>query len=162
MALTDRELVKLAQVGQAQGLGLAAAPKTAVQALHTRSHHCVKVGTENAATNVAETVMFTVNRKGLPLSVKYVTNSAVAGNATDYVLITVQKRVAGVDGGIVASWNTHTSAQSSIAALVPVTFVANADQTIAAGDVLTYTCRKVAAGKLLDAPAAFTVDIEEV
>ena len=161
MALTDRELVKLAQTGQAQSYGLAAAPKTAVQALHTRSHHCFKTGTENAETNVAETVMFTVNRKGLPLVTKYVTNSGVAGNATDYVLITVAKRTAGVAGGTVATWNTHTSAQSTITAMVPITLVANADQTIAAGDVLTYTCRKVAAGKLLD-PGVFTVDIEEV
>jgi hypothetical protein len=163
MALTDREIIKERQTGQVQSYGVAGSAKDAVAATHTRSINCNKVGTENAATNIAETVICTVNRKSRLASVKYLTNSTVPGNATDSMLFTIAKRTAGAAAVTVATWNTDTGAQSTITALVPASFpvVANADAILAAGDILTYTVRKVAAGKLLD-PAVFTVDLEEV
>ncbi len=164
MALTDRAIIKERQVGQAQAYGLASSATDGIAAVHTRSRDCLKVGTENAATAVAETVMFTVNRKSQFKTAKLLTNSGITANATHYLHLTVQKRTAGAASVLIASWNTHTSAQGAITALVPASLsvVANSDSTtLAAGDILTYTVVKESLGRLLDQPSVITVDLEE-
>jgi hypothetical protein len=162
MALTDREIVKERQVGQLQGYGLAAAPLTAVQAIHSRTRDFAKVGTENAATNVAETVMFVTKRKARVKSVGYVTGTNVATDNTDYVVFTISKRT-GATATTVATFNTHGGAQGAITQYVAAAFsvVSNSDSTLAADDILTYTITKVASGKAL-AIGTICVDLEEV
>ena len=159
---TDRDILKTAQIGAASTLPDISAPKTAVRAMHTRSYIFPKVGTENAATNVAETCMFTVRRASKPVGVYFTGGGTVAGNATDYAYLTVEKMTAGVAAGIVASYNTHTSAQSSITGNVAASFSLNANCSIAVGDTLTYKIRKVSATGALITIGSFTVDLEEI
>lgn len=161
---TDRNIIKERQAGQAAAYGLAGSAADAAAAIHTRALNCTKMGTENADTAVAETVMFTVNRKSQVKTIKLLTNSGITANATHYLHLTVQKRTAGAASVLVGSWNTHTSAQGAVTALVPasLSLVANADATLAAGDILTYTIVKQGTGRLLDIPSVFTVDLEEV
>lgn len=133
-----------------------------IQRIHTRSRDCAKVGTENAATNVAETVMFTVNRKSKP-TVKYLTGTNSAQDASNYLVFTISKKTAGASKTTVATYNTHNSAQGSIVKDIPASFsvVANSDSTIAAGDALFYEITKVGTGVAL-AIGTITVDLEEV
>ncbi len=159
---TDRAILKLQHEGVLTTAGLASTAKAAVAAAHTRSYVFPKVGTENAATNVAETCMFTVRRAGKPAGVYFTGGGSIAGNATDYALLTVEKMTAGVAAGIVASYNTHTSAQSSITGNVAASFALNTDATIAVGDTLTYKIRKVSATGALVTIGSFTVDLEEI
>jgi hypothetical protein len=159
---TDRDIIKTQQIGMAQTAPDIVTPKAAVRAIHTRSRDFPKVGTENAATNVAETCMFTVRRASKPAGVYFTGGGSVAGNATDYAYLTVEKMTAGVASGIVASYNTHTSAQSSITGNVAASFSLNADCAIAVGDTLTYKIRKVSATGALITIGCFTVDLEEV
>lgn len=163
MALTDREIIKERQVGQAQSYGLAGAPKDAVAAAHSHTRDFAKVGTENAATNVAETLMYVVNRKGLTKTVKYLTGTNVATDNTDYVVFKVSKSTAGAASVQVASYNTHGGAQGAMTANIPASFsvVSNADAVIAASDTLHYTVTKVGAGKAV-AIGTISVDIEAV
>ncbi len=159
---TDREMLKLQQVGAATTLPLASTAQAVVAAAHTRTRDFPKVGTENAATNVAETCMFTVRRASRPVGVYFTGGGGVAGNATDYAFLTVEKMTANVAGGIVASYNTHTSAQSTITGNVAASFSLNADCTLAVGDTLTYKIRKVSATGALITIGCFTVDLEEI
>ncbi len=159
---TDREILKLQQVGTVTTAGLAGTAKAAVAAAHTRYRDIPKVGTENAATNVAETVLFTVRHAGKPAYVGFTGGGSVAGNATDYAFLTVEKMTAGVAAGIVASYNTHTSAQSSITGNVAATFSLNTDATVAIGDTLTYKIRKVSATGALITVGTFTIGLEEI
>lgn len=163
MALTDREIIKQRLTGVAQSYGLAADPKAATAAIHTRSRDFAKVGTENAATNVAETLMFPVNRKSIPASIKFTTGTAVASDNTDYVVLTISKRTGTGAAVTVASWNSHGGAQGAITANVPasLSIVPNADSVIAAGDILTYSLGKVGAGKAVGI-GTITPDLEEV
>lgn len=159
---TERELFKNQQLGQFTTVATSQQnARAAVQAVHTRTVAILKVGTENADTNVAETLMFRVARKSIP-TIYYTAPTTVAGNATNYVHLFVSKKTAGVDGGIVAQWNTHTSAQSSFTSNVPFQLVTNTSLThIEAGDTLHYTKRTVANGASVGV-GVFTVELEEV
>lgn len=158
---TDRVLIKTAQAGQFNSVAVNAAD--AVNAMHSRVYQCHKSGTENAATNVAETGLAVIERKAQLKTVKYVTGTNVAHNATDYVLVTIKKRTAGGAATTVATWNTHTSAQGAITQWSPASFsvVTSSDAVIAADDALTYTVAKYGDGKEL-AIGVFAVDVEEV
>ena len=163
MALTDRSIFKERQAGQAQGYGLAALPTTGVVAdMHRRQRDFAKVGTENAATNVAETVMFTVKRKSKVVAVEYTTGTNVATDNTDYVVFTISKRT-GATATTVATFNTHGGAQGAITQYIGADFsvVSNSDSTLAADDILTYTIVKANSGKTI-AIGTITVDLEEV
>ncbi len=164
MALTDREIIKERQAGVAQAYGLAATPKAAVAAVHTRAYVGVKTGTENAATAVAETVLFSVPRKGVAKTVKYINGTNIAASLTDFAYIVVGKSTAGAASTVIATWNTSaTAVGGAMTKWVPAAFTVapNADANIAAGDVITFTITKSTAGKLID-PGVFMVDIEEV
>jgi hypothetical protein len=161
---TDREIIKEREAARAGTYGLAGKASDEYTKIHQRSGHFTKVGTENAETNVAATVMFTVNRKSKISTVKYLTGTATATDNTDYLKITVTKQTAGAAATTVATYNTHGGAQGTITANVPASFsvVANSDSTLAAGDSLHYAVTKHSAtGKVL-AIGTFTVDFEEV
>jgi len=163
MAYTDRQLRKFQEAGQLQGATNVANAVVEVQRMHRRSRDFAKVGTENAATNVATTLMYTVRRKTQTSEVLYLTGTNVAANATDYVYFTVTKKTAGAAETLVASYNTHTSAQGAMTTDIPVVFsvVGNSDSIVAAGDTLHYTIGKVGAGKAV-AIGTITFDGEEV
>lgn len=163
MSDTDRVIFKKQQVGS---LGTAGASNALgeIAEVHTRAHSIPKTGTENAATNVAETALAVVRRKAQCQGFKYSTGTNVASNATNYLVVTISKRD-GAGGAAVtlATYNTHPSAQGAITQWQPAAFsvVANADATIAAGSLLTYTVGKQGTGQLLDV-GVFTPVLEEV
>jgi hypothetical protein len=162
MAYTDREHIKKQQAGSFDSLGLSDRD-AAVAALHTRSHHIFKSGTENAATNVAETAGFVLNRKAKVTSIKLLTATTVANDASDYDKIYVYKRTsAGASQTLLGSWNTATAAQGAITANIPaeLDLVDNSDLVVDAGSVITYHVGKFSSGKVL-ALATITVDTEE-
>ncbi len=160
---TDREYLKQQQAGMLNTTGAVNA-RPEVNSAHSRTFHIQKVGTENAATNVAETVALVVARKAQLSSAKYLTGTNVANDATDYSVVTLYKRTsAGASQTTVATYNTATAAQGAIVLQVPASFsaVTNADATIAAGSILTYAVKKYGAGKLVDV-GVIAVDLEEV
>lgn len=156
---TDRDILKLQQKGALVTTDVTDAG-AAIRDAHSRQVVWPKAGTENADTNVAETLMFSVVRASKP-TCRYVGNTTSAANATHYTLLTVIKRTAGVYAGIVASWNTHTSAQGAITGNVPFLLVANATQTLAVGDTLHYKKLTVANGANIGV-GSFTIDLEEI
>lgn len=160
MTDTDRKKIKDQQKGTyltAAGIDDADA---AVTAMHTRTVCYPKVGTENADTNVAETLMFRVGRKSKPV-VYYTSPVSATANATHYTLLTVTRKTAGVDAGIVATWNTHTSAQGAFTSNVPFAMVLNTGVTLLAGDTLHYIKRTVADGRSVGV-GSFTFELEEI
>ena len=160
---TDREFLKQQQAGMLNTTGAANA-RVEVNSSHTRCHHIQKTGTENAATNVAETVALVVNRKANLSTLKFLTGTNVANDSSNYVFITVSKRTsAGASQTTIAYWNTHTSADNQITANVPASFnvVPNTDATIAAGSIITYTIGKFGSGQAV-AFGVMAVDLEEV
>jgi len=164
MALTDREIIKEREAGTAQSFGLAGTPKAAVAAKHTRAYVGVKTGTENAATGVAETAMFVVDRKSIAKTVKFINGTNIAASTSDWTYLVVGKSTAGAASTVFATWNTGaTAVGGAVTKWIPASFIVspNADATIAAGDVITYTITKGGAGKLID-PGPFQLDAEEV
>lgn len=168
MAYTDRQLLKMQQAG-ALGTTGASTPIAEIGRAHSFPHSVPKSGTENAATNVAETPLCTVNFKGFVGTggvgtIKFMTNATATQDTSNYAVITVLKRTAGGAAVTVASWNTHNSAQGTITAWTPATLVAatansGADATIAAGDALSYTITKAASGVQIQ-PGVFTIQPE--
>lgn len=163
---TDREYLKRQQAGMLNTSGTtsdAVTVRSAVNAAHSRTHHIQKTGTENAATNVAETVGLVIARQAQLASAKYLTGTNVANDSSNYVVITLSKRTsAGASQTTVASYNTHTSAQNQITLNVPAAFslVTNTDSVIAAGSILTYTVNKYGSGQAV-AVGVLAVDLEE-
>jgi hypothetical protein len=160
---TDREIIKERDAGRAGTYGLAGKATDEVAKMNRRSFNFTKVGTENAETNVATTVMFTVRRKTKASEILYLTGTTTASDNTDYVKITVSKLTAGAGLTTVATYNTHGGAQGAITANVPASFsvLSNSDGTFAAGDSVHYGITKHGAGKVV-AIGTFTVDGEEV
>ncbi len=160
---TDREIIKERLAGQATTFGLASGAKDAVSKIHRRSRDFVKVGTENAATNVATTLMFTVKRPTKTVAFTFLTGTNVAADNTNSVTFTISKLTAGAGLTTVATWNTHAGAQGAITANVPANFsvVTNSDGTLAADDTLHYGITKASSGTQV-AIGTFTFDGEEV
>ncbi len=159
---TDREILKLQQVGSLVTTEVTN-PRTAVANQNKRSRSFTKLGTENAATNVASTLMFTVKRATRTDSMDYLTATNVASNASNYVVITVNKQTAGAAATAVATYNTSPSAQGAITTNIPAAFsvVTNTDGSLAASDTLHYVVSKYGTGQTLD-PGTITHDGEEI
>jgi hypothetical protein len=157
---TDRTIhfqVAAAQLGSTQ----ATDPEGCAEDLDCRTIRIQKTGTENAATNVAETIGGTVLRAAKIKAVKLLTGTNVAGDNTDYLVITVSKRT-GATKTTVATCNTHLGAQGNITQFVPESFsLVAAAQNLAIDDVLTFEITKAASGKAL-AVSEIAVDIQEV
>ncbi len=148
---TDREILKLQQIGSLTTTDCTDARAT-VAAANSTTRSFLKTGTENAATNVAETLMFSVRNKSKP-TVYFTTPTNVAADNTNYLIFKINKKTAGATSVLVASWNTHGGAQGAMTTHIPAAFVnvANADAIIAAGDTLHYLITKATAtGELVD------------
>lgn len=158
---TDRELRKQQEAGQLGTAGASNA-RAEVNKIHRRSRDFMKTGTENAATNVAATLMFTVKRQTATAAIDYLTGTNVANDTSDYLVITVTKQTAGTNSKTVATYNTHTSAQGAIVANIPASFsvVGNSDSVLDANDTLHYAITKYGSGKQI-AIGTFTFDGEE-
>jgi hypothetical protein len=158
---TDRTIhyqVVSAQLGSTQ----ATDAEGCADDLDCRTIRILKTGTENAATNVAETIGGTVFRAAKVKAVKLLTGTNVAGDNTDYLVITVSKRT-GATKTTIATCNTHLGAQGDITQFVPESFsLVAAAQNLAVNDVITYEITKAASGKQLAALSEIAVDIQEV
>lgn len=115
---TDRELLKEQQAGALVGKN-ASDPIGEVDRAHSRDQNWVKPSSENAATNVAETSVWAMERvKRQVARVALTVNSNVIADTSHYVVATVRKRdINGANGATIATWNTHNSAQGSLIAL---------------------------------------------
>lgn len=165
---TDRSIIKAQQAGEFRTAATTSAivdPIGEVAKIHTRSLTFQRIGTENAATNIAETVFGVVNRKSLVKTLKLQTIGAVANDATDYDKFYVYKRTsAGATQTLLGSWNTATAAQGATVALAAQSMTltsTTADLTVTAGSVLTVHVGKFGAGKALT-EFSITADLEEV
>lgn len=157
---TDREYLKAQQAGALNTTG-ASTPRSEVNQAHSRTFHIQKTGTENAATNVAETFAIVVPRKSHVNSVKYLTGTNTAADTTDYALISLYK---GTSATVVATYNTHTSAQGAITEKVAAAFsLSSTDSalTLDAGSVLSFGIGKYGNGKAI-AAGVIAVDLEEI
>jgi len=167
MTDTDRKKIKDQQKGEfltAAGISDADA---AVVAMHSRHFNYARTGSENAATNVAEVPMGIVHRLSRCRAVYFTSDAAVANDTSDYDTVYVYKfaSTGGALGAgtLVASWNTHTSAQSAITANAKhsMSLVTAAAASIAADSVLTMKVGKSGSGKVLT-NFAITLDLEEI
>lgn len=166
---TDRDKIKDQQEGVYLGAAGISNAKSAVSAMHARpvfDHR--KAGAENAATNVSELPLTTCFHasKGKKFGIQ--TTANIAANATDYLIIRFYKRVAGTST-VIASWNTHTSAQGALTTAAPAVIstattglVINTDADIPADAGITYDIGKVGAGKDLPAGSILSGWLEEV
>lgn len=161
---TDREILKNQQLGALTTAPAVSSPRTAIASAHTRSRDFPKVGTENAETNVAVTVMYSVRRKCRLAGFTYLTGTTTASDNSDYAVITISKQTAGASNTTIATFNTHGGAQGAITANVPASFsvVANADCILAAGDSVHYKVTKHSATGKVIAIGTLTGDYEEV
>lgn len=160
MATTDRQYLKAQQAGTLATSGATNAVGEVSNA-HSRTVNILKIGTENAATNVAEYFAAYVNRKSNVRSVNFMTATNVANDSTDYSVISVYQ---GASATLVASWNTHTSAQGKITQKVVAPLVLSstaANLAVAAGTSLSYDVKKYGAGKAVDV-GVIAIDLEEV
>ncbi len=165
---TDRSIIKAIWAGLFRTAATTTTivdPIGEVAKFNTRSLSHQRNGTENAATNIAETVFGVVNRKSLVKSLKLQTIGAVANDATAYDKIIVYKRTsAGASQTVLGSWNTATAAQGATTALAAHSLSltsTTADLTIAAGSVLTVHVGKFGNGQAI-AEFSVTADLEEV
>jgi hypothetical protein len=162
---TDRKKIKDQQKGVYTSTAGIATPFESVDELHRSEHRC---GVPYAANNAAAWTGFpvvTVKRKRKLKSISIYATTAITGNATNYELFTFATRLANGDAGVtLGTWNTHTSAQSTITANVAqnVTVVTNTDAEIAAGSTILVSMAPQGTGWNVDQLTAFTVDLEAI
>lgn len=170
MTTTDRSWAKEQAAGTISGLSptYVVNPVTVVSDMESRTRDVVKTGSENAATNAAETPAFVVARKSQLKNAYLVPLANVANSNTDFTVITLSKRTAaGGSQTTVATWNSSTTGQGAAGTSVALAsqafaVVPNADAVIAAGSVVTYTITKTGAGQLITQYSTIHVDLEEV
>ncbi len=167
--MTDRAKIKAQEEGVFLGAAGISDAKAAVKAMHARpafDHR--KAGAENAATNVSELPLTTCFHASRVKKIGIQTATNIAANATDYLIIRFYKRVAGTST-VIASWNTHTSAQGALTTHAPAVIstlatglVTNSDGDIPADAGIAYDIGKVGAGKDLPAGSILSGWLEEV
>ncbi len=166
--MTDRKKIKDFESGVYLGIdGISAVP-TAIQEIHTRPRTFTKTGTENAATNVAESPMFFLKNRSRNRPMTIVTTANVATHNTDYIVVNFYKRLSGTSVRL-GSWNTHGGAQGAMTALEPsrilttaTGLVTNSDAEIATLSVLTYDIKKYGNGQEFPALSVFSFGMEEI
>lgn len=162
---TDREYLKYQQAGQLATSGAADA-KTAVAQAHSKQRTHSMVSSANAETNVSETIIGVVEFKAKVAGVKLtVPTTNIIGNATNYFVTSIYKRTsAGASQTLVASYNSHASAQGAVTLKVPAAFsvVANADAIVAAGSLLSFATLKYGSGQALDQYSLLDLVLEEI
>ncbi len=174
MALTDREILKLAQAGQIGSSGCAADPKTTVRALHTRSYSFPLsniVQADGTIAAIIETPVARIAFASRVLSVYIEAPIAVANDATNILTFTVARERAAASTTIATADTTTTTGvafAAGLAAFVPKAMTLSATSAnldLAAGDVVTIAVALGGAGKLLNGLQTFctvTVNVEEV
>lgn len=167
MTDTDRKKIKDQQEGEYKTTAGISSAHDAVVSMHSRYLNMSRTGSENAATNVAEVPGGIVHRLSRLRGAYLSADAAVANDSTDYDTVYLYKfaSTGGALGAgtLLASWNTHTSAQGAITANAKhsMSLVSAAAASIAADSVITYKVGKTAAGKVLT-NFSITLDLEEI
>lgn len=162
---TDRARLKQLHRGQFVTNNSASDPLGEVAEFHKRQRDVRKLGTENAATNMAETPALYVKRKSILRQLIGLVSANAATNNTNYAVINFYKRL-GSNGGsqtLLASWNTHGGGQGTLTANLPGTFslASSSNCVIAAGSVITYEVIKTSSGVAIPSDSVFVLDLEE-
>jgi glucose-6-phosphate dehydrogenase assembly protein OpcA len=161
---TDRTLLKNFQKGQLLTAGLSNS-SSAVDYTHQHTRDFLKTGTENAATNVAESPMHrTISTSTRRIvGVVLLPTANVASDNTDYVVINFYKRISGTSTRV-AWWNTHGGANGALTGLSAhaCNVVSNSDKVVAGGAIMTYNIAKYGAGKAIDPLAVFSIGYEDI
>jgi hypothetical protein len=162
---TDRDKLKDQQKGTLRTAAGVSDPAEAVNAAHRRTFHVNRSYAANDAATFTQQLASTV-RKARCKAIKIDTIAAITGNATNYELFTFFSQLSnGTAGVTLGTWNTHTSAQNTIAANVTgsVTVVTNADAELTAGTKVLVTMAPQGTGWNVAYPGvSFTVDLEEI
>jgi ABC-type hemin transport system substrate-binding protein len=164
---TDRSIVKAFFAGLLRTASTSTQivdPVGAASVMSTRTQHMSRVGSENAATNVAETAGCVVNRASVLKSIKLTSATAVTNSNTDHLVVYAYKYTsAGGSKTLLGSWNTATAAQSATTAFAAhsLSLVGGTANNIAAGSTISYHVGKFNQGQAL-ANLALAVDLEEV
>jgi hypothetical protein len=164
---TDRSIIK----AFFKGLFRTAATSTAIVDsigaavdMDSRPYVMSRQGTENAATNVAETSGCVIERASKLRSIKLSSATAVTNSNNDHVVVYAYKYTsAGASKTLLGSWNTATAAQSATTAFAAhsLSLVGGTASVLPAGSTISYHVGKFNAGQAL-ANLALTVDVEEV
>lgn len=162
---TDRKKIKDQQKGTFLTAAGITSPSDEVEKMHRRTFfHQRPYAANDAATFTA--VIARPIRKTRVKAIKIDSIAGITGNATNYELFTFATQYPnGTAGVTLGTWNTHTSAQNTIAANVTgsVTVVTNADAEIPADMKILVTMAPQGTGWNVAYPGtAFTVDLEEV
>lgn len=162
---TDRKKIKDQQKGEFLTAAGISDAKGEVENMHKRSFFTNRAYAANDTAAFTQQLATSV-RKTRVKAIKIDSIAAITGNATNYQLFTFSSRLSNGDAGVtLGTWNTNTSAQSTIAANVTasVTVVTNADSILAAGTKVYVAMAPTAAGWNVAYPGvSFTVDLEEI
>lgn len=164
---TDRALSKEQKQGALASVAGTAPilnPAQVVIDAESRDDGYLKTGTENAATNVAETQIGWLPRQGLLRSVRIIPPSNVANDNTNNVLFTVAVRSSPAYNvaTTVATYNTSTQLQGALVSFTPgAAAIVPAAAQIPANAVLTLTITKGGSGQLVPALTTVHWDVEE-
>ena len=161
---TDRDKIKKQQEGDyVTTAGISDAAGEVVK-MHSRPYVIARTGSENAATNVAETPGCTIFRKSRIRDIRISSQDAVANDASHYDKVYVYKYTsAGGSKTLIGSWNTATAAQGAITAFAShsLDLVASEVDEVDANSTITYHVGKTGNGQALN-EFALSIDAEEI
>lgn len=175
-ALTDRDVLKYAQMGQisSQASSMVGTPETVVRLSHTKYYTASIPMADSVSLTVPmlESVVAAMPVKGKVTSVSFSTPVSVTANNTNFATWTLSKRTGAGAAVTIATQTTAITGMGSLVLFVPYVAVAAdftaANQQCAAADVLTLSITKTAAGIALTAGTAallsnvtVTVGVEE-
>ena len=162
---TDRKKIKDQQKGVYVTTAGIATVDESVNDLHKRTYSTRPPYAANDAATWVGLPICTHPRKCKARSFRITPTTVITGNATNYQLFTLAWRHANGDAGAtLGTWNTHTGAQSTIAANagVSMTLVTNSDAEIAANAHVKLTMAPQGTGWNVDQLTEFTFDVEEI
>lgn len=163
---TDRKKIKDQQKGYFVTAAGITSASNEVTEMHSRTVGPVlRAYAANDAATFTQ-VIATPQRKSRCRAIKIHAITAITGNATNYELFTFSSQYAnGTALATLGTYNTHTGAQSTIAANVAgsVTVVTNSDAEIPAGGKVHVIMAPQGTGwNVSTVGTSFTVDLEEI
>lgn len=160
---TDRKKIKDQQKGVFSSAAGIVAPADEVDAMHRDEFVAYPPYAANNAAAWTGLPLVTFRRKRKPVAGRIYATTVITGNATNYQLFTLSTRLANGDAGVtLGTYNTHTSAQSTVTANVAATFTVNSDAEIAAGSTVLLSMAPQGTGWNVDQLTCFTFDFEEI
>lgn len=162
---TDRTRIKDQQKGEYKTTADISDSAGAVEDMHKRFGSKDRPYAANDAAAFTQRLV-TVKRKSRAKAINIDSFATITGNATNYEVFTFSAiHPNGAAGPTLGSWNTHTSAQSTITGNVTasVTVATNSDATLEVGAKVIVAMAPQGTGWNVAYPGvSFTIDLEEV